>query len=157
MRISKLLGLLALPLVAFSTPLYAAKTCELSIDGNDQMQFSKKEMRVGADCTEIKLTLKHVGKLPKAAMGHNWVLTKASDMNAVDAAAASAGPANDYIPKEDQRIIAHTKLIGGGETASVTFSATKLKAGEDYKFFCSFPGHVATMNGAFIQEQASKS
>lgn len=128
----------------------AAKTCDLSIEGNDQLQYSKSELTVPADCKMVKLTLKHAGKQPKAAMGHNWVLTKGADMHAVIAAALTAGPANDYIAPGDARILAHAKLVGGGESTSVTFPTSKLKAGEDYKFFCSFPGHAATMNGKLI-------
>ncbi len=43
-------------------PLTYAKTCELSIEGNDAMQFSKPTLAVAADCTEVKLTLKHCGQ-----------------------------------------------------------------------------------------------
>jgi azurin len=50
-------------------------------------------------------------------------------------------------PKNDARIIAHTKLIGGGETTTVSFPTAKLKKGGDYTFFCSFPGHWAQMKG----------
>ncbi|MOA50824.1 Azurin precursor [compost metagenome] len=44
-------------------------------------------------------------------------------------------------------MIAHTKVVGGGESDSVTFEVAKLKAGEQYMFFCSFPGHAALMKG----------
>ena len=49
----------------------------------------------------------------------------------------------------DARVIAHTKIIGGGQTTSVTFPTSKLKKGEAYTFFCSFPGHWSIMKGAF--------
>jgi len=127
----------------------AAKTCDLSIEGNDAMQFNAKELSVGKDCTEVKLTLKHSGKLPKSAMGHNWVLTSEKDMAAVVTAGMSAGLAADYLPKGDAKVIASTKLVGGGESATVTFKTAGLKAGEAYKFFCTFPGHSAIMNGSF--------
>ena len=64
-------------LLAFSAPVKAAdKVCKLEIAGNDLMQYDKKELKVGSDCTQIEVTLSHTGKLPAAAMGHNWVLTK---------------------------------------------------------------------------------
>lgn len=44
-------------------------------------------------------------------------------------------------------MIAHTKIIGGGEEASVTFPVANLAAGTNYKFFCSFHGHADVMNG----------
>ena len=45
-------------------------------------------------------------------------------------------------------VLAHTKMIGGGESTSVTFKTDGL-AGKDLTFFCSFPGHFAMMKGAF--------
>lgn len=133
-------------LCAFSG-MASAKTCEVTIEGNDQMRFNKDRIDIAADCTEVKLTLKHVGKLPAAAMGHNWVLTQTSDFSAVEKAGASAGLQNNYVPANDKRVIAHTKVIGCGETTSVTFSTSLLKQGGDYMFFCSFPGHAALMKG----------
>ena len=43
-------------------------------------------------------------------------------------------------------------MIGGGEESSVTFNLSALEAGQDYIFFCSFPGHYALMKGQFIVE-----
>src|SRR5690554_6430729 len=51
------------------------KVLELTIEGNDRMQFDLKEMKVKAGTT-VKLTLKHVGEMTKQQMGHNWVLLK---------------------------------------------------------------------------------
>ena len=38
-------------------------------------------------------------------------------------------------------------ISGGGESASTSFDAAKLKAGESYTWFCSFPGHSGIMKG----------
>ncbi|WP_431244795.1 hypothetical protein ACQ9BO_11375 [Flavobacterium sp. P21] len=43
------------------------------IEGNDQMQYNVNELKAVAG-KPIKLTLKHVGKIPKEAMGHNLVI-----------------------------------------------------------------------------------
>ena len=59
----------------------------------------------------------------------------------------SAGLPNNYVPKDDKRIIAHTKVVGGGESTSITFPTSSLKKGGDYTFFCSFPGHWSVMKG----------
>jgi len=134
-------------LSVFAPLTYAAKTCELAIEGNDAMQFNKQTLAVAADCTEVKLTLSHPGKLPAAAMGHNWVLTETPVYQAVATAGMSAGLQNDYVPKGDKRVIAHTKVIGGGESTSITFPTSALKKGGDYTFFCSFPGHWSVMKG----------
>lgn len=132
--------------LAFSG-IAAAKTCELAIDGDDAMKFSKNQLTVAADCTEVQLTLKHTGKLPATAMGHNWVLTETSAFQPVANAGMTAGAAANYVPKNEPRVIAHTKVIGGGETTSVRFPTSKLKKGGDYTFFCSFPGHWSQMKG----------
>jgi azurin len=127
----------------------ADKLCKVDIAGNDQMQFDKKEIAVAADCTEVEVTLKHTGKLPAQAMGHNWVLTKTADLTAAATDGMGAGFANDHVKKGDARVIAHTKVIGGGQTTSVKFKTALLKKGEAYSFFCSFPGHYSIMKGAF--------
>ena len=149
MTISRILASTVLlgALSVFAPLTHAAKTCELTIEGNDAMQFNKTSLAVAADCTEVKLTLSHPGKLPAAAMGHNWVLTETSVFQAVATAGMSAGLPNNYVPKDDARVIAHTKVIGAGETATVTFPTSKLKKGGDYTFFCSFPGHWSVMKG----------
>jgi azurin len=60
-----------------------------------------------------------------------------------------AGFAKDHIKDGDARVIAHTKIVGGGQSTSVTFPMSKLKAGESYTYFCSFPGHSSIMKGTF--------
>ncbi len=133
----------------FSAPAAAAdKVCKLEIAGNDQMQYDKKDLSVAADCTQVQLTLKHTGTLPKEAMGHNWVLVKAADLTAVANAGMSAGPANNYIQAGDKRVIAHTKVVGGGQSDTITFPTTGL-AGQSLMYLCTFPGHNALMRGTF--------
>jgi len=125
----------------------AADQCATEIEGNDQMKYNKDSITVPASCKNFTVTLKHVGKIPKAAMGHNWVLTTAADKQTVVNQGLAAGPAKDYINASEPKIIAHTKLLGGGESDSVTFAVSKLKAGEQYAFFCTFPAHAALMHG----------
>jgi len=127
-----------------------AKTCDLAIEGNDAMQYSKKELTVAGDCTEVKLTLKHSGKLPKTAMGHNWVLTLEADKAAVVSDGMKAGLNENYLKKDDKRVIAATKLVGGGESTEVTFKTAALKKGGAYTYVCTFPGHSALMSGKLI-------
>ncbi|MFC3339624.1 azurin [Paracandidimonas soli] len=131
---------------AFLPAAYAA--CDVTVESNDAMQFNTKEIVVDKSCKEFTVNLKHVGKLPKASMGHNWVLTKDSDFQGAANEGVAAGAANDYVKPNDARVIAHTKLIGGGEADSVTFDVSKLEAGQGYTFFCSFPGHWAIMKGS---------
>lgn len=140
----------ALALMLFAAPEAFARTCKVTIESNDQMQFDKEEIRIAGDCTRVELNLKHVGAMPAQAMGHNWALTRTADVQPVAVAGASAGIANSYLPAGDARVLAYTRVIGGGESDTITFSTAQLKKGEDYTFFCSFPGHWAIMRGKFV-------
>ena len=146
----KLTHIAAASLLFASSGAFAAdKVCKLEISGTDQMQFDKKELVVAPDCTQVELTLKHAGKLPAQAMGHNWVLTKTADVAPVANEGMSAGLPKNYLKDGDTRVIAHTKVVGGGQTATVKFATSALKKGEAYSFFCTFPGHSTMMKGAF--------
>jgi azurin len=140
-----LCSLLALAGNAFA----ADKVCKVEITGSDSMQYDKKEISVAGDCTQVELTLHHSGKLPAQAMGHNWVLSKSGDMAGIASDGIGAGFANDHIKPGDTRVIAHTKIVGGGQSTTITFPTSQLKKGESYTFFCSFPGHSSIMKGPF--------
>ena len=130
-----------------STPLLAAE-CAVDVESTDQMTFNTQAISVSKSCKTFTVNLKHTDSLPKTAMGHNWVLSKTADMPGVATDGISAGPDASYLKAGDERVIAHTDLIGGGESTSVTFDVSKLAAGEDYSFFCSFPGHYSLMKGS---------
>jgi azurin len=134
----------------FASSAAMAKTCDFQIEATDQMQYDVSEMKVGVECTKIAVTLKHTGKLPLQSMGHNWVLTETKDLQPVAEAGIAGGVKADHVPEGDDRVIAHTELVGGGESTSVTFPTSALKKGADYTFFCSFPGHSGAMNGKLI-------
>jgi azurin len=129
-----------------------AQDCAATVSANDQMQFVEKELRVSRSCTTFTVTLKHVGALAATVMGHNWVLTTTPDYMAVATAGMAAGAANNYVPAGDARVLAASKIIGGGEETTVSFDASKLEAGGDYTYFCSFPGHYVLMSGKLIVE-----
>ncbi len=145
----KLINLTVLLFALSLTSKVNAKTCELEINSNDMMKFDQTEMTVGADCTEVKVTLNHTGKLAKNVMGHNWVLTASADMQAVATAGMTAGLEQQYLPADQSKVIAATDVIGGGESTSITFATADLTQGGDYTFFCSFPGHWGIMKGKF--------
>jgi len=141
--------IVALPALMLASPAQAAKVCKLAITGNDSIQYDKKSLSITPDCTSVELTLTHIGKLPAQSMGHDWVLVKAEDMAAVANDGLAAGIANNFVKKDDARVIAHTKVVGGGESTSVTFATSLLKKGQAYKYMCTFPGHNGLMNGDF--------
>jgi azurin len=103
------------------------------------------EIRVKAN-EKVTLTLKNVGTMPKDAMGHNFVLLK--DGTDLSAFATSAISAPDHIPANNPAIVAHTKLLGPGESDTIEFT---VPAGS-YTYICSFPGHYMTMTGVLTAE-----
>ncbi len=139
----------AAPLAAVVPAHAAGKLCQVQITANDLMQYDQKEITVGPGCSQIEVTLTNVGKLPAAAMGHDWVLVKSVDLTAVANDGLVAGLANNYQKPGDPRIIAATKIVGGGQSTSVTFPASKLEKGGSYMYLCTFPGHYALMKGVF--------
>ena len=130
-----------------AAPAAAAGECAATITSDDAMKFDPKEISVPASCKQFSITLKHVGKMPAMAMGHNVVVSKTSDKDGILADGAAAKIENNFVKPNDERVVAHTKLIGGGEEDTLTFDVSKLAAGEAYEYYCSFPGHYAMMNG----------
>jgi azurin len=126
-----------------------ADPCRMSIESNDVMQYNVHEMIVPAGCTEVEVSLRHSGQLAAKVMGHDWVLARESDMSAIVNAGMAAGFKHGYLPENDKRIIAATKVVGGGETTTVTFNTSLLQEGTRYVFFCTSPGHSSVMHGTF--------
>lgn len=142
--------LAALGALSLSLNTALAQNCEVTIESNDQMRYDTDRVEVPKSCSEFTVNLTHSGQLPKNIMGHNWVLTKSEDMQGVVSDGVAAGLDNDYLKPNDERVIAATPMIGGGEQTSVTFSVSALQEGQDYTFFCSFPGHSALMKGSLV-------
>ena len=136
---------------AAATPAGAAApaVATFELTANDTMKFNitRLEVKAGQD---VKVTLTNMGPLPKAAMGHNWILLKKGvDPKAfVDGAVMAA--ATDYVPAAAaDQIIAHTKLLGPKQSDEVSFKAPT-EPGE-YKFLCSFPAHfLSGMTGVLV-------
>ena len=136
-------------LLLLASGLAHADPCKLTLESNDEMQFSVRELIVPTECAEVEITLRHSGKLSARAMGHDWVLAKDSDMSAIVNAGLAAGPSHGYLPEHDTRIIAATPIVGGGESATVRFATSLLQPGSHYAFFCTSPGHSTVMRGRF--------
>ena len=118
---------------------------EVTIGATDQMTFTVKTFEVKAG-TKVRLTLDHRGKLPKNQMGHNVVILKQGIE--MPEFAIAAGSAPDYFPADRaDQTIAHTELIGGGESVTIEFIAPEPGT---YAYVCTYPGHFAIMNGTMV-------
>jgi azurin len=84
-------------------------------------------------------------------MGHNLVVLAPGTDGAQFAAAAQTAADSEYIPSSQKdKIVVHTKLLGPGESDSITFKAEK--AGT-YPYLCSFPAHyMVGMKGVIVVE-----
>ena len=148
-----MLGVLVLILAAQAV---RADPCKVSIEANDNMQFNTHAIAVPTSCEQVELTLRHSGKLSAKVMGHDWVLAKDGDVSAIVNGGLSAGFTHGFLPQNDKRIIAATKVVGGGETDTISFSTSSLAPGSRYVFFCTSPGHSTVMRGAFVFEDATR-
>ena len=128
---------------AATTAVAPQSANSFTVEANDSMKFSVTSLTATAG-SPITITLKNVGKLPKAAMGHDLVVLKSGTNVDTYAQAAAQAQATDYIPSSQAaNIVAHTKLLGPGESDTITFT---LQPGT-YDYICSFPGHYASMRG----------
>lgn len=126
-----------------------AGACDVNVEATSAMAFNVKEIAVPKTCKEITLNLKNTGTMAKAVMGHNIVISKTSDMQAVINDGINAGLASNYVKPKDGRVVGHTNVIGGGESTSVKIKLANVKETDSYSFYCSFPGHGSVMKGAF--------
>ena len=92
---------------------------------------------------KIKLTFNNTH--PTLPQPHNFVLGKLGTKDKMMTIAMSAMTLVDkgYIP-DSPDILAHTNLIQPGKSETIEFT---LPAAGEYPYFCTFPGHVAIMNG----------
>ncbi|MCS3472746.1 azurin [Pseudomonas sp. JUb42] len=139
--------LVAVSLLTLASGQLLAAECAITVDSTDQMSYDTKAIEIDKSCKEFTINLKHSGSLPKAVMGHNLVISKEADAQPIATDGLSVGIDKNYIKDGDTRVIAHTKVIGAGETDSLKLDVSKLDAAEKYMFFCSFPGHISMMKG----------
>ena len=116
---------------------------EITVSGNDTLKFDTELIEAKAGQT-IQVTFKNTGKV----VGHNIVFLNKGINGLIWSGKAVAAAATDYVPENSgKEVIAHSKVLGPGESEVVTF--TVKEAGE-YPFVCSFPGHAGIMKGKVV-------
>ena len=121
---------------------------KIILNSDDLMRFDKNMLLVQSG-QKITLTLNHIGKMDKLIMGHNFVLLKKDVDVMAFAEKAVLAKNNEYIPEGDE-VIVYTKLLGGGESDTITFDAPEKGY---YTFLCTFPGHWGLMKGKLVVKQ----
>jgi azurin len=116
------------------------KAVEITV--NDEMKYdvSAFEVKPGQ---KVQLTFKNTGKLPKETMGHEIAVLAWNTDAAKFVEDGLAHPETGFIaPEQQAKVLAHTKLLGPGESDTITFTAPGIPASYDY--VCTFPGHFAS-------------
>ena len=122
----------------------------VEIQADDKMRFDVTAIEATPG-QKISVTLRNVGTTPKLSMGHNFVLLDktVNEQNVnrwLDTASTEAS--HDYVPPSSKEVLAHTKLLGPGESETVTFSAPYIPG--QYLYLCSFPGHYSQGTKGFL-------
>jgi azurin len=117
------------------------KTVEVKAD--DSMKFDVTAFEASRG-QKIVITLKNTGTTPKLSMGHNLLvldrnLNEQNVNKFLDTASMAA--AQEYVPPAAREVLAHTKLLGPGESDTITFNAPQIPG--PYLYVCSFPGHYS--------------
>jgi azurin len=126
-----------------------AFTDSVQLQANDNMRFDKELFRVRAG-KKISLIFKNTGAKSAASMAHNVVILQSGVDMADFADIARNAKTEQYVPSSlDSLMIAHTRLVSGGDSDQVEFICPKPGI---YDFICSFPGHWGTMQGKIVAQ-----
>ncbi len=138
---SLLLAILTFSLLNAADAPAASRTIPIHAGVGNAMKFDVTSL-TAAPGESIRIVFTNSSTLPKAVMGHNWILLKAGTDPVAFAQVAATEAATGYIPaKLEEKMIAHVNLLGPGESGEVTFTAPAEPG--VYPFLCSFPGHCA--------------
>jgi azurin len=139
-------ALLASSFVLASAVSPAAEVVKLELSADDRMVYSKTSFEVVSG-DKVSLVFKNTSAKGEKSMKHNVVLLKPGTTVIQFAAKCNAAAATGYVPTDKDSkalMVGNTRLIGGGETATLNFVAGE--PGE-YHYFCSSPGHFDKMFG----------
>jgi len=117
---------------------------EVTIQADDKMRYDMTAFDASPG-QKISVTIKNIGTTPKFSMGHNFVLldriVNTGNIQSTFLDKASTEASHDYVPTGAKEVLAHSKLLGPGESEVVTFNAPYIPG--EYLYVCSFPGHYS--------------
>jgi azurin len=122
-----------------SAPETPTKIVEIIADDTLKYSVTAFNVRPGQ---KVSVILTNKGTTVKTAGGHDLVVLQRNTNVNKFLEAASSEASHDYVSAGSQKdVLASTKLLGPGESDTITFTAPYVPA--DYDFVCSFPGHAA--------------
>ena len=134
-------------LTLFTVSFAFAEDCKIDVSGSDMMKFDTSEINIDNNCEKFIINLKHSGKVPVNAMGHNIVILESSNLQKVISKInMSHGIEKGFMP-EMEEVLFKSKMIGGGEQTTLELDTSVFTSGNEYIYICSFPGHFALMKG----------
>ena len=117
---------------------------EITVQADDKMRYDVTAFDASPG-QKISVTIKNIGTTPKFSMGHNFVLLdriiNTGNIQSAFLDKASTEASHDYVPAGAKEVLAHSKLLGPGESEIVTFNAPYIPG--EYLYVCSFPGHYS--------------
>lgn len=141
----------ALLVISACSPAPQVPPKEVTIQADDKMRYDLTAFDASPG-QKIAVTIKNIGTTPKFSMGHNFVMLDrtitASNVQAAFLDKASMEASHDYVPPNDKNVLAHSKLLGPGESEVVTFNAPYIPG--QYLYLCSFPGHYSQGTKGFM-------
>jgi len=161
-KMKKITTIQLIPVIALgcSALLYAVTGCsrapeappkEVTIQADDKMRYDVTAFDASPG-QKVSVTIKNIGTTPKFSMGHNFVLLdrtlNAGNVQSAFLDKASTEASHDYVPPGAKEVLAHSKLLGPGESETVTFHAPYIPG--DYLYLCSFPGHYSQGTKGFM-------
>jgi azurin len=124
---------------------------EVTIQADDKMRYDMTAFDASPG-QKISVTIKNIGTTPKFSMGHNFVLLdrtiNTGNVQSAFLDKASTEASHDYVPPGAKEVLAHSKLLGPGESEVVTFNAPYIPG--EYLYLCSFPGHYSQGTKGFM-------
>jgi azurin len=124
-------------------------TDAIELQANENMRFDKEMFKIKTG-KKIRLLFKNTGAPSNTAMAHNVVILKKGTDIADFADAVHNAKNEQYVPSSvGSLVIAHTKLVSGGDSDEVDFTISQPGI---YDYICSFPGHWGTMQGKIVAE-----
>ena len=142
-----LMKLVLCVLILLNVSYAFAEECKIDISGSDMMKFDTNEINVDKNCEKFVVNLKHSGKLPVNAMGHNIVIIESNNLQKVISKInMSHGIKNGFMP-EMEEVLFKSEMIGGGQETTLELDPSVFIGEKEYIFICSFPGKFVLMKG----------